>query len=102
MKMSKILLTIIVMGVVTYIIRVVPITCCRGQLKSRFWNSFLYYIPYAVLGAMIFPDILESTPHMLSAITGGIFAIILSLFERSLMTVVIGAIAVVYITELFI
>ncbi|WP_084052081.1 AzlD domain-containing protein [Desulfonispora thiosulfatigenes] len=97
--MNKVVLTIIFMTVVTYIPRFIPITFCRGQLNSKFLNSFLYYVPYAVLGALIFPDILNSTPHTISAVIGGISAIILAFMNKGLMTVVIGAIAVVYICE---
>ena len=43
---------------VTYLIRMLPLTIFRKEIKSRFIRSFLTYIPYAVLGAMTFPDVI--------------------------------------------
>ena len=44
-----------VMAVVTYLIRMLPLTAFRRPIKSPFIQSFLTYIPYAVLGDMPFP-----------------------------------------------
>ena len=41
-----------VMAVVTYLIRMLPLTAFRKPIRSRFAQSFLTYIPFAVLGAM--------------------------------------------------
>ena len=49
---------LIVMAGVTYLIRMLPMTVFRREIKSVFVRSFLYYVPYAVLGAMTFPDVL--------------------------------------------
>ena len=47
-----------VMAVVTYLIRMLPLTAFRRPIRSRFVQSFLSYIPFAVLGAMTFPEVL--------------------------------------------
>ena len=44
-----------VTAVVTYLIRMLPMTLFRREIKSRFIRSFLTYVPFAVLGAMTFP-----------------------------------------------
>ena len=36
---------ILVMGIVTYLIRVLPLTLIRREIKNRFIRSFLYYVP---------------------------------------------------------
>ena len=41
----NIYLYILVMAVVSYAIRVLPLTLIRGQIKNRFLRSFLYYVP---------------------------------------------------------
>ena len=56
--MSRVYLYIILMAVVTYLIRALPLTLIRKEIKSRFIKSFLYYVPYATLAAMTFPAIL--------------------------------------------
>ncbi|MBE6839868.1 MAG: AzlD domain-containing protein, partial [Ruminococcus sp.] len=63
-------LYIIVMAGVTYLIRMIPFSFFRKKIKSRFFRSFLYYIPYAVLSAMTIPAIFYSTGNMITAIVG--------------------------------
>ena len=50
---------IAVMAIVTYLIRALPLTLIRREIKSPFLKSFLYYVPYATLAAMTFPAILH-------------------------------------------
>jgi branched-subunit amino acid transport protein len=88
------------MAIVTYIPRVLPIVLVQSKLKSRFLRSFLFYVPFAVLGAMTFPGILYSTQHKLSAFIGMTVALILAYFEKKLMTVAISAIFAVYLLEI--
>ena len=45
----KMIALMAVMAIVTYIIRALPITLFRKEIKSKWLKSFLYYIPYAVL-----------------------------------------------------
>ena len=52
-----------VMAIVTYLIRMVPYVAFRKKITNRFVSSFLYYIPYAVLGAMTFPAIVVPLPQ---------------------------------------
>lgn len=82
---------LIVMAAVTYLIRMLPLTVFRRELKSRFVRSFLYYVPYAVLGAMTFPDVLDSTGSLWTALCGLVVAVVMSWRGRSLLTVAIGA-----------
>ncbi|MEI3147040.1 MAG: AzlD domain-containing protein [Merdibacter sp.] len=53
----QLILYIAVMAAVTYLIRCLPLVCFSRRIKSRFLQSFLYYVPYAVLGAMTFPAV---------------------------------------------
>ena len=89
---------LLVMAGVTYLIRMLPLTLFRKQIRSRFIRSFLYYIPYAVLTAMTVPGILYSTgfgstyPEGLwTALAGTAAAVILGWRSKSLLTVAIGA-----------
>ncbi len=52
---------ILVMAVTTYMIRVIPLTLLRKEIKNRTFRSFLTYVPYVTLSVMTFPAILEST-----------------------------------------
>lgn len=98
--MHNIYIYILVMGVVTFLIRAVPLTLIRSEIKSPFLRSFLYYVPFATLSAMTFPSILSATGSTVSAIAGFTAAIILSLRNKSLLIVAAGACAAVFLTEL--
>ena len=84
---------------VTYLIRMLPLTVFRKEIKSRFIRSFLTYIPYAVLGAMTFPDVLYSTGDMRTAVCGVTVAVILSWRGRSLLTVAVAACCAVALAQ---
>ena len=92
---------ILVMAVVTYLIRMVPLTLIRKNINSRFIKSFLYYVPYATLAAMTFPAILHASDDMRASIAGFAVALALAFRKRSLLTVAVAACAVVFIVELF-
>ncbi|MFY9217389.1 MAG: AzlD domain-containing protein [Tepidanaerobacteraceae bacterium] len=98
--MSNVYPALIVMALVTYMIRVLPIILIKGKLKSKFVKSFLYYMPYAVLGAMTFPGILYSTGNILASVIGGAFALFLAYHNQEMIKVAIGGILAAYICQL--
>ena len=67
---AQMLCYIAVMAGTTYLIRALPMLLVRRKIKSHFVQSFLYYVPYAVLAAMTVPAILESTASAVSAMAG--------------------------------
>ena len=100
MEMNRVLICVLLMAAVTYIPRVLPVTIFRKQIKSRFIRSFLDYTPYAVLGALTFPDVFSSTGHLYSAVGGRLVAVALGYRGKSLVVVAVAAIAAVYVLEL--
>lgn len=78
---------LIVMAGVTYLVRMLPLVLFRKRIENRFVLSMLYYAPYAVLGAMTFPDILYSTGSMLTA-GAGLLAAFLAAWRRCPMVLV--------------
>lgn len=100
--MDKILAAVLLMALVTYLPRVLPLAVIKNKIGSRFLTAFLSYVPFAVLGAMIFPDILTSTGHFASAVIGLATAVVLAYFERGLLQVAVCAIIAVYACELVI
>ena len=91
MSWSKFLPYVAVMAVVTYLIRMLPLTVYRRPIRSRFARSFLAYIPYAVLGAMTFPEVLYSTGDLRTAAAGVVTAVVLAWRGKSLLTVAAAA-----------
>lgn len=92
---------IAIMFIVTYLIRVLPLSVIRGKIKNRFISSFLAYIPYTVLGAMTFPAIFYAVDNTAAAAAGAVTALILAFFGRGLCTVAAAASAAVYAVMLF-
>lgn len=88
-----------IMAGVTYLIRMLPLAVFKRKLENEFVQSFLYYVPYAVLGAMTFPDIFFSTGSIWSAAAGLLIAIVLSYFEKGLLTVALSACGGVLLVE---
>ncbi|MGL6174228.1 MAG: AzlD domain-containing protein [Cellulosilyticaceae bacterium] len=98
--MNNLWLSIGIMALVTYFIRVFPLLLMKKQIKSRFWKSFLYYIPYAVLAAMTFPAIIYSTGSRLTGVIGAIIGITLAYFGKSLLQTSLITVVVVYLINL--
>ena len=90
---------ILVMAVVTYLIRMLPLALISKKIKSRFLRSFLYYVPYACLMAMTFPYVIYSTSSIVPALAGVAVAIILSLKEKGLIIVAVAASVTVFILD---
>lgn len=96
---AYIIICIALMGLVTYIPRMLPLVIFRKKLNDGFLKSFLLYMPYGVLSAMVFPAIIYSTSSLISAVIGGITALVMAFFRRGLLTVAVSAAAAVFITE---
>lgn len=94
----SIIIYIAVMASVTYLIRMIPFTTFRSQIKSQFFRSFLYYVPYAVLSAMTIPAIFYSTGDIVTAIAGTAVALVLAYFELPLIVVALAASAAALLT----
>lgn len=90
-------LYILVMAGVTYLIRMLPLAFFRRKVRSRFFRSLLYYLPYAVLSAMVIPSVFSSTGSVITAAVGLAVAVLLAWLERSLIVVALGASTAAYL-----
>lgn len=91
MEWKTFLIYLLVMAGVTYLIRMIPLAAIRGKVKSVFLQSFLYYVPYAVLGAMTFPAVFSATGSLPTALVGTAVALVLGWMEKGLLTVAVFA-----------
>lgn len=98
---TNVYLYIGVMALVTYLIRVLPLTLIRKKIKNRTIRSFLYYVPYVTLAVMTFPAILDATGSIYSAWAALIVGILLAWSGRSLFQVAVLSCMIVFILELF-
>lgn len=100
--MNNVYIYIFGMALVTYLIRVLPLTLIRKKIKNKIIRSFLYYVPYVTLAVMTFPAILDATQSVWSALVAFLVAIALAYFGKSLFFVAICSSATVFIIELVI
>ena len=90
---------IAVMAGVTYLIRMLPFVIFRKKIESKFIKDLLYYVPYAVLGAMTIPAVFYSTCSIISAVAGLVVAVILAFRNKSLITVAVAACVAAYAAD---
>lgn len=88
-----------VMALTTYFIRVTPMAVFHRKLENRWFKDFMFYIPFCVLAAMTFPDVIYSTKSLTSGVVATVVALIMSWRKRDLLTVAIGAVAAAVLVE---
>lgn len=93
---------IIIMALVTYAVRVLPLTLIRKQIKNRFLQSFLYYVPYVTLAVMTFPAIVHATQTPISGMAAFIAGMALAWRGANLFQVAVSCCCIVFVLELFI
>lgn len=88
-----------VMALTTYAIRVTPMAIFHRKLENRWFKDFMFYIPFCVLAAMTFPDVIYSTKSLTSGVVATVVALIMSWRKRDLLTVAIGAVLAAVLVE---
>ena len=99
--MHNIYIYIFIMAITTYAIRVLPLTSIRKPIKSRFIQSFLYYVPYVTLAVMTFPAITQATHSPISGTAALILGIVAAWRGASLFQVALLCCSVVFLLECF-
>jgi len=98
--MNNFWILLIVMAVTTYLVRMIPFALFRSKIKSKFLRDFLYYIPYAVLGAMTIPYIFYAGGSVASSIVGFAAAFIMAFFRMPLLPVAVISCICAYIASM--
>ena len=100
---NKFLIAIILlMFLISYLMKMVPMVFCKGKIKNKFLNSFLYYIPFAVITSMTIPEVFHSTSSIISASCGVALAVVLGLMGQSLLVIALSSTVIVFIVENFV
>ena len=100
--MTNTWLYILIMAVVIYAIRSLPLTLIRKPIRSVFVQSFLYYVPYVTLAVMTFPAIMEATQSPIAGLAALVVGIGAAWSGMSLLTVAVACCAVVFALEFFV
>ena len=100
--MSDFFIYLLILSGSTYLIRALPFALVKKTIENTFIKSFLYYIPYAVLGAMTFPAVIYSTGNIASGFVGLIVGGVLAYKGPSLTLVAVCASVGALLCELLI
>lgn len=80
------------MAVVTYLPRLLPFIFLNQENIHPLFQRILKNVPYAALGALIFPGILSIQDNIWFGIAGGLVALVVSYLGAPLVVVVISAV----------
>jgi branched-subunit amino acid transport protein len=101
---AKVIITLLGMGVVTYLTRVLFIVGMKGDRLPPFVVRWLSYVPVAVLAAIICPmlaapekrlDLTYTNPYLLA----GIAATVIAIITKNLIITVIGGMGVILLLK---
>lgn len=98
--MTNVWIAILVAAVVSYAIRVLPLTLIRRPIENVIFRSFLYYVPYVTLAVMTFPAIIQATDKLAAGIAALVVGVGIAWKKGSLITVAAACCAVVFLLEL--
>ncbi len=98
---AEVYLYILAGALVIYLIRLLPLTLIRREIRNPFIRSFLYYVPYVTLAVMTFPAILSATGNTATAWVGFITGLVIAYMDGNLFKVSLGACAAVFLSGLF-
>lgn len=88
------------MALVTYIPRLLPVFILDRLVLPDWVKRWLNNIPYAALGALIFPGILTvDSTHPWIGLAGGLVAVIIACFRLHLLYGIAGSIATVMLLQ---
>ena len=90
---------ILVMALTLYAIRALPMTLLRRPIKSKFIQSFLYYVPYVTLAVMTVPAIIDDPQSPLAGTLALIVGVVAAWLGAGLMPVAVLCCVTVLLTE---
>jgi branched-subunit amino acid transport protein len=99
---SEILFMIIGMGLVTYLPRMIPFILFKGKELPPFLQGVLRNVPFATLGALIFPGILLIQEDIWFGLLGAGAAFLTAYLGANVIVVVLSSIAVLTLYSFFV
>ena len=92
----RVYLSLIIMILTVYAIRVTPFLIFRKEIKNKWVKSFLYYVPYVTLSVMTFPSIIEATRSPVAGAAALILGVLLAWMGAGLFPVAASCCAIVF------
>ena len=93
------LIYIFVAALVSFLIRVLPLTLIRRQITNQFLRSFLYYVPYVTLAVMTFPAIVWAAQFPIAGLAALLVGVVLAWRNAGLFPVAVCCCVSVFAVE---
>ncbi len=90
------------MSAVTYVPRMLPFVLLKGKELPSFCQNILRNVPYATLGALIFPGVLSFHENTAFALIGAAAAFLIAFTGANIIITVLGSIGILTVFSLFI
>lgn len=98
---STMLLIIIGMAIVTYIPRMVPLVFFKSDNIHPMLQNVLKNVPFAILGALIFPGIITIHEDMRFGLIGAVVAFLTAYLGANLIVVVMTSVSTLSVYAYF-
>ncbi len=92
---------ILVMCLTSFLLRAMPLTLIRKEIKNKYFRSFLYYVPYVTLAVMTFPAIMDASEHRIAGIASLIAGMAAAYLGAGLFPTAIICSVIIFVFELF-
>ncbi len=97
---QRIYLSLLLMFLVIYSVRMLPMVLFRRPISNRWLRSFLHYVPYVTLAVMTFPAIVQDAGSMAAGIAALIAGLLTAWFSGDLFIVAISCCAASFLCSL--
>lgn len=98
---NNIIWMIVGMGIATYLPRMIPLVALQKVQFPPFLQGVLKNVPFAILGALIFPGIFFIQEEIWFGLVGASVAFLLAYIGANVILVVIGSILILSGVSLF-
>lgn len=93
---------ILLMALITYVIRILPLVLFRRPITNAFIRSFLYYAPYVTLSVLAFPAVLYCTESLLISGLAFLCAVVMTLIFGNFVLTTLVSCLLVFVLKLFV
>ncbi len=100
MTQGEIWISILVAAGVSLVVRTLPLTLIRRQIRNRFLRSFLYYVPYVTLAVMTFPAMIEAARNPIAGAAALVVGAVAAWLGAGLFPVALCSCATVFVAGL--
>ena len=100
MSTGAVWISILVAAGVSLLVRTLPLTLIRRQIRNRFLRSFLFYVPYVTLAVMTFPAMIDAAGNPAAGIAALVVGAVAAWLGAGLFPVAVLTCATVFAADL--